>query len=190
MNKTDLEKILTEHTLWLHNEGGKRADLRGADLGEADLKGANLREADFRGANLGEADLRGANLREADLRETTLGWANLGWANLRGTNLGGARLSEANLDFSVFPLWCGALSVQADERIVRQLIYHTLRLAQNAKMDCALKAALFTKELIAQANLFHRVESGDVERITDESLAYHTRKPGAAEEPEPLEKKD
>ena len=73
MNKTDLEKILTEHTLWLHNEGGKRADLRGADLGEADLKGANLREADFRGANLGEADLRGANLREADLRETTLG---------------------------------------------------------------------------------------------------------------------
>ena len=180
MNKTDLEKILTEHTLWLHNEGGKRADLRGADLGEADLKGANLREADFRGANLGEADLRGANLREADLRETTLGW----------TNLGGARLSEANLDFSVFPLWCGALSVQADERIVRQLIYHTLRLAQNAKMDCALKAALFTKELIAQANLFHRVESGDVERITDESLAYHTRKPGAAEEPEPLEKKD
>ena len=185
MNKTDLEKILTEHTLWLHNEGGKRADLRGADLGEADLKGANLREADFRGANLGEADLRGANLREADLRETTLGWANL-----RGTNLGGARLSEANLDFSVFPLWCGALSVQADERIVRQLIYHTLRLAQNAKMDCALKAALFTKELIAQANLFHRVESGDVERITDESLAYHTRKPGAAEEPEPLEKKD
>ena len=205
MNKTDLEKILTEHTLWLHNEGGKRADLRGADLGEADLKGANLREADFRGANLGEADLRGANLREADLRETTLGWANLrkadlrgadlrganlGGANLRGTNLGGARLSEANLDFSVFPLWCGALSVQADERIVRQLIYHTLRLAQNAKMDCALKAALFTKELIAQANLFHRVESGDVERITDESLAYHTRKPGAAEEPEPLEKKD
>ena len=185
MNKTDLEKILTEHTLWLHNEGGKRADLRGADLGEADLKGANLREADFRGANLGEADLRGANLREADLRETTLGWANL-----RKANLGGARLSEANLDFSVFPLWCGALSVQADERIVRQLIYHTLRLAQNAKMDCALKAALFTKELIAQANLFHRVESGDVERITDESLAYHTRKPGAAEEPEPLEKKD
>ena len=190
MNKTDLEKILTEHTLWLHNEGGKRADLRGADLGEADLKGANLREADFRGANLGEADLRGANLREADLRGADLRGANLGWANLRGTNLGGARLSEANLDFSVFPLWCGALSVQADERIVRQLIYHTLRLAQNAKMDCALKAALFTKELIAQANLFHRVESGDVERITDESLAYHTRKPGAAEEPEPLEKKD
>lgn len=79
--------------------------------------------------------------------------------------------------------------MQADERIVRQLIYHTLRLAQNAKMDCALKAALFTKELIAQANLFHRVESGDVERITDESLAYHTRKPGAAEEPEPWRKK-
>ena len=205
MNKTDLEKILTEHTLWLHNEGGKRADLRGADLGEADLKGANLREADFRGANLREADLRETTLGWANLRKANLGWANLseadlrgadlrganlGGANLRGTNLGGARLSEANLDFSVFPLWCGALSVQADERIVRQLIYHTLRLAQNAKMDCALKAALFTKELIAQANLFHRVESGDVERITDESLAYHTRKPGAAEEPEPLEKKD
>ncbi len=32
MNKTDLEKILTEHTLWLHNEEGKRADLSEADL--------------------------------------------------------------------------------------------------------------------------------------------------------------
>lgn len=185
MNKTDLEKILTEHTLWLHNEGGKRADLRGANLREADLRETTLGWANLRKANLGWANLSEADLRGADLRG-----ANLGGANLRGTNLGGARLSEANLDFSVFPLWCGALSVQADERIVRQLIYHTLRLAQNAKMDCALKAALFTKELIAQANLFHRVESGDVERITDESLAYHTRKPGAAEEPEPLEKKD
>ena len=171
MNKTDLEKILTEHTLWLHNEGGKRADLRGADLGEADLKGANLREADFRGANLGEADLRGANLREADLRETTLGWANLrkanlGWANLseadlrgadlrganlgganlRGTNLGGARLSEANLDFSVFPLWCVQIVSREEDRRLQDLLVGKTFIGDGKGGGLAVKLTLHFKK--------------------------------------------
>lgn len=165
MNKTDLEKILTEHTLWLHNEEGKRADLS---------------EADLRGADLSGADLRMVNLRGADLR-----WANLGEADLRGADLCGA-----DLDFSVLPLWCGSLGAKVDERIIRQIVYHTLRLAQNSEISCDLKGVLFTKELIEQANLFHRVEFEDVERITDESLAYHIRKPGAAEEPETMDGKD
>lgn len=135
MNKTDLEKILTEHTLWLHNEEGKRADLSEADLRVADLSGADL-------------------------------------------------------DFSVLPLWCGSLGAKVDERIIRQIVYHTIRLAQNSEISCDLKGVLFTKGLIEQANLFHRVESEDVERITDESLAYHTRKPGAAEELETMDGKD
>ena len=63
MNKDVLNEILKKHKMWLDNEnGGTRADLRGADLWEADLW-----EADLRGADLREADLRGADLREADL---------------------------------------------------------------------------------------------------------------------------
>ena len=148
MEKTDLKKILEEHTLWLNGEGGNQADLRGADL-----RGADLRGADLRGADLSGADLRWADLREADLR-------------------------GANLDFSVLPLWCGSLRAKVDERIIRQIVYHTLRLAQNSEISCDLKGALFTKELIEQANLFHRVESGEVERVEDETLDDSVCTPG------------
>ena len=63
MTKTELAAILKKHSKWQRDkEGGKRADLRGANLSEANLSGANLR-----GADLSEADLRGANLSRADL---------------------------------------------------------------------------------------------------------------------------
>ena len=71
MKQQELDLILIEHNKWLNNEGGSRANLRGADLRWADLSDANLSDADLRGA-----DLRGANLRGADLR----------WANLRGAD--------------------------------------------------------------------------------------------------------
>lgn len=103
---------------------------------------------------------------------------DLRWADLHGADLRGADLYGANLDFSVLPLWCGSLGAKVDERIIRQLIYHTLRLAQNSGMNRNLKAALFTKEIIEQANLFHRVESGKVERIEDETLADSICAPG------------
>jgi hypothetical protein len=60
MTKKEIAVILEDHKKWLDDDGGKRADLRGANLREADLCGANLREA-----NLCGADLRGANLGEA-----------------------------------------------------------------------------------------------------------------------------
>lgn len=37
-----LEHILCEHKKWLNKEGGRCANLFGADLREADLRGANL----------------------------------------------------------------------------------------------------------------------------------------------------
>ena len=57
MTSEEIKDVLDLHKKWLNNEqGGERADLRGADL-----SGADLREADLSGANL-----RGADLREAD----------------------------------------------------------------------------------------------------------------------------
>ena len=50
MNKDELQEILDNHKLWLDDEGGERADLRGAYL---------------RGANLGDANLSGAYLSGA-----------------------------------------------------------------------------------------------------------------------------
>ena len=73
MTNDELKKIIEKHKKWLKNqEGGERADLRGANLCGANLCGANLCGADLcdanlRGADLCDADLRGANLRGANL---------------------------------------------------------------------------------------------------------------------------
>ena len=62
MAVSNLKEILAEHKKWINNEGGTRANLRGADLRGADLRGADLRRADLR-----EADLRGADILGAVL---------------------------------------------------------------------------------------------------------------------------
>jgi hypothetical protein len=104
MNQDKLNKILAKHKVWLRGDGGKRANLRGADLWGTDLWCANLRGADLWGANLRNANLWGADLWGADL------WG----ADLRG----------ANLDFSCLPLWCGSKGVIVDKRIAAQIAAH------------------------------------------------------------------
>ena len=85
LTKKEIE-MLQRHAKWLKNEeGGERADLRGADLRGAYLQDANLRDADLR-----DADLRGADLWDADLRGANLRGANLWDANLRDADLWGA----------------------------------------------------------------------------------------------------
>lgn len=37
-----------------------------------------------------------------------------------------ADLSGADLDYSAFPLWCGGLDVNIDDRQATQLLYHLL----------------------------------------------------------------
>ena len=93
MDKQELKNILDKHLKWLRGEnGGKRADLFGANLSGADLSRANL----F-GANLSGANLFGANLSEANLSEANLSRADLSEANLSRANLSEADLSRANL---------------------------------------------------------------------------------------------
>jgi Pentapeptide repeats (8 copies) len=88
MTKKELNLILDKHKKWLNNEeGGERANLRGANLRGADLEKANLREADLRLADLRLADLRGANLEKADLRLADLRGADLYWTNLQRADL-------------------------------------------------------------------------------------------------------
>ena len=95
LTKKEIE-ILQRHAKWLQNEeGGEKANLRGANLRGAnlwgaDLRGANLWGANLRGADLWGANLRGANLWDADLRVANLRGANLRDADLRGANLRGA----------------------------------------------------------------------------------------------------
>ena len=103
IDEAELNKILSNHKLWLMDESnGIRADLSGVDLEYADLDGADLRDANLSGADLRGADLRSANLwyadlRGADLRYASLGCADLGYADLGGANLGCADLRGADL---------------------------------------------------------------------------------------------
>ena len=115
IDEAELNKILSNHKLWLMDESnGIRADLRCADLRGADLRHANLRGANLWYADLRGADLRGADLRDANLRSANLRGADLRYANLYGADLGGANLGGANLRFTdlscvkniFFPMAC------------------------------------------------------------------------------------
>lgn len=65
MTEKELKEILGRHRKWLSKEeGGERANLRGADLGGADLGGADLCDADLGGANLCDANLFGVKYDE------------------------------------------------------------------------------------------------------------------------------
>ena len=150
MNAKDLAETLKLHKKWLGGEKeGIRADLCGADLSVADLREADLRVANLRAANLSEADLRGADLRGVDLSEADLSGANLSEADLRG----------ANIDYAAWPLWCNSLNAQIDDKIARQLLYHTLAAIDNSiYVSNDLKKTLLTEINVCEANEFHRVE--------------------------------
>ena len=143
MSPEQLKEILDNHKMWLAGkEGGKRADLRFADLEDADLRGANLRDADLRGA-----DLRGADLR----------YANLRYADLRGANLRDADLRGADLDFSCLPLWCGSLSAHFDDNQIIQIIYHAVKAGLNSK-NVSEEVKVELSKVIGLANRFRRAE--------------------------------
>ena len=98
MDKQELKNILDKHLKWLRGEnGGKRANLPGADLSGADLSRADLSRANLSGADLSGADLSRANLPGADLSRANLSGADLSGADLSRANLPGADLSRANL---------------------------------------------------------------------------------------------
>lgn len=74
-------------------------------------------------------------------------------ANLSEANLHGADLRNADLDYAVWPLWCGSLDVVVDKRIFCQNVYHLCRVVVD---DPECKAA--QQALYPIANQFHRVD--------------------------------
>lgn len=78
MTKNELEKVLTNHKLWLRGEGGERADLGWMDPRGMDIKEVDLEMASLRGARLTGSDLCGARLKNVDLS-----WASLDGVNYR-----------------------------------------------------------------------------------------------------------
>ena len=80
-------------------------------------------------------------------------------ADLREANLSGANLRGADIDYAAWPLWCKALNAQIDDRIARQLLYHTLAAIDNSiYVSNDLKKTLLTEINVCEANEFHRVD--------------------------------
>ena len=87
MTKEEIAAVLAEHKAWLEGNGGKRADLTGANLTGANLTGANLARAYLAGAYLADAYLAGAYLTGANLTGAYLAGAYLADANLAGAKI-------------------------------------------------------------------------------------------------------
>ena len=159
-----LQEILDKHKKWLNEEGGERADLRGADLRGAVLRGADLRDADLSGAILRGADIRRAYLSDAvlifaDLSDADLSGADLRGADLRRADFSDADLSDVDLDYSCLPLWCGSLTANMDDRQIKQLLYHTLSIVKHSNnVSAILKEQLLTEQNLRIAKEFHRSE--------------------------------
>lgn len=112
MGQVELNEIIANHGRWLQGEGGKRANLIGAnpifvDLEGVDLHEANMRYASLYGADLNRAylegvDLEGADLRNADMEESVLYNADLCKANMRNVVLRGANLEGAKLPLGMY----------------------------------------------------------------------------------------
>ena len=98
IDKDELKIILKKHMMWLNGEdGGERADMRGADMRGADMSWANMRGADMREADMKGADMRGADMREADMKGADMSWANMNWADMIGADMREADMSWANM---------------------------------------------------------------------------------------------
>ena len=170
MEQNELNKILEAHKKWLdgdpdgrradlHGENLCRVDLRWADLRGADLREADLRWADLRWANLCGADLEGADLRWADLRGADLSRANLIGTDLYGTKMNGTDMIGTDIDCAAWPLRNGALGVHVDDRITRQLLYHTLyNVAYSKNVSAKLKEKLLMPELLEIVNQSQRAK--------------------------------
>ena len=181
MKQEELNKILLQHKAWLNGEeGGKHANLQGADLYGAILRQAILEDSDLRGAILRGADLRDSDLRGADLRDAGLQQAELQDAILLGADLRRsdlwradfrhADMRGADLDYASWPLWCGSLKAYVDDRIAIQLLYHTLSVVQHSPyVSEDVKKALLSAENVRIANRFHRVgECGKIKEWEEE----------------------
>lgn len=91
-------------------------------------------------------------------------------ADLWGANLRRANLREADLNYSVLPLWCGSLHAKYDDRQVIQFLYHTLSAAQSEHVSEEVKKVLLSPEVVEIANRFHLVEEcGEIKSYEEEN---------------------
>ena len=100
------------------------------------------------------------------------------WLRTNGKEGQRADLCYADLDYSAFPLCCGGLDVNIDDRQATQLLYHLIRNVNYSKNTSkSFKKICRIKSLVKQANNFHRAEECGIikEDTEDESRKNGTK---------------
>ena len=142
MRETVILHDLKIYEKWIQdngNNGRVKLDLSNTNLNGADLTGASLRGAILTGASLTGASLIGTDLRGADLRNI---------------DLTDADLTGVDLDFTQINLSCKGLDFKVDKKILKQLMYHVVNLAQ--KSDISTNK-WFKKQLFEDLETSHLV---------------------------------
>ena len=134
-------------------------DMRAANMRDADMSDANIRDAYMSGTDMSWANMSGTDMRSAYMSGANMHGTNMSWADICGAYINDADMKGTNIDYSCWPLWCGSLRAQIDERIARQLLYHVLSAVSHSK-NCSeeFKAALLTETNVTVANGFHHVK--------------------------------
>jgi len=92
MTKEQIAAVLADHARWLRGEGGKRADMHGANMHRADMHGANMQGANMQGAYMRGADMQRAYMQGAYMRGADMRGANMQGADMHGANMRGAKI--------------------------------------------------------------------------------------------------
>jgi hypothetical protein len=112
ITQEEADVMTAKHVLWLHDEGGERADFSGMRLQNLDLRKYQLNSAvfhqtEFRSVNMKEAEFCFADFSEAKffnclMNDATAEEADFRDASFSASNLNGLTATHSNLSRAVF----------------------------------------------------------------------------------------
>ncbi|MDR3526737.1 MAG: pentapeptide repeat-containing protein [Rhizomicrobium sp.] len=143
----ELADVLRDHATYMsHLQGGKRANLRFADLRLAKLAHRELSDADLSGINLQGADLSyaefiSADIQCSDIRHVQARCSNFSHADMRGTILNGSNFNRAKLDYT--DLRPGRLLKMNPSGVVKEVLERCGSAEHTDFSECSLFGASF-----------------------------------------------
>lgn len=182
LSQAQVDVMLEKHERWVNGAaGGEEASFNSMDISNISLRSSDLSGVDFRNCVGRYTDFSDCHLYTSNFEGSKLDHANFAYADLelvgfknvdlRYVNLSNAKLhyvdfTNANIDYASWPLWCGSLSADIDDKIAAQLLYHVLATIDHSdKVSDELKEKVLTAQNKEIANRFHHVEATSCMRL-------------------------
>ena len=151
-----LAAILRDHATYMsHLQGGKRANLRFANLENAklahrELSDADLAEINLRGADLSYAEFVSADIQCSDMRHVHARCSNFSHADMRGTMLNGSNFNRARLDYADMRI--GRLLKMGQGGAIKEVLERSGSAEYTDFSECSLFGASFEGAKLQGAN--------------------------------------